>query len=101
MGGVEIISQACASKTFTCQTQRTVEFEEDLRPALVIVPNQQDSQQLHVLEVEDLSKCFPPRHFDLVHMRNSLDHAIDPIYGMLQLLHVRIRSSLHCWQRQT
>merc|ERR1712048_1156978 len=38
--------------------------------------------------VEELHRCFPQDHFDVVHMRNSLDHAFDPLLGIRRLLHV-------------
>ncbi|CAL1139002.1 unnamed protein product [Cladocopium goreaui] len=37
---------------------------------------------------EALNECFPQHHFDVVHMRNSLDHANDPLMGILQLIWV-------------
>ena len=43
---------------------------------------------LHSGFVELLSECFPSNHFDIVHMRNSLDHSFDPIYGIMQILQV-------------
>lgn len=38
--------------------------------------------------VEELHTCYPPGHFDVAHMRNSLDHAFDPLLGIERLLHV-------------
>eukprot|EP00411_Alexandrium_monilatum_P099076 CAMPEP_0175800250 /NCGR_PEP_ID=MMETSP0097-20121207/86916_1 /TAXON_ID=311494 /ORGANISM="Alexandrium monilatum, Strain CCMP3105" /LENGTH=253 /DNA_ID=CAMNT_0017111525 /DNA_START=102 /DNA_END=859 /DNA_ORIENTATION=- len=38
--------------------------------------------------VEELHGCFPSRHFDVVHMRNALDHAFDPLLGLRGMLHV-------------
>ena len=32
--------------------------------------------------------CFPRNYFHVSHMRNALDHAFDPVEGILQLLHV-------------
>ncbi|CAK9074625.1 unnamed protein product [Durusdinium trenchii] len=37
---------------------------------------------------EALHHCFPQHHFDVVHMRNSLDHANDPLMGILELIWV-------------
>jgi len=38
--------------------------------------------------VEELHLCFPPAHFDVVHMRNALDHVFDPLLGIQRMLHV-------------
>eukprot|EP00928_Gymnodinium_smaydae_P038964 TRINITY_DN26740_c0_g1_i1.p1 TRINITY_DN26740_c0_g1~~TRINITY_DN26740_c0_g1_i1.p1 ORF type:complete len:706 (+),score=112.88 TRINITY_DN26740_c0_g1_i1:36-2120(+) len=38
--------------------------------------------------VEELHECFPPSHFDVVHMRNALDHAFDPLLGIESMLRV-------------
>ncbi|CAJ1331829.1 unnamed protein product [Effrenium voratum] len=37
---------------------------------------------------ESLHECFPRHHFDVAHVRNSLDHANDPLQGILKLLWV-------------
>lgn len=37
---------------------------------------------------ELLHQCFPQHHFDVVHVRNSLDHANDPLLGIRQMLQV-------------
>lgn len=37
---------------------------------------------------EILSDLFPANHFDIVHMSNSLDHSIDPILSLYNLLYV-------------
>ncbi|CAE7174723.1 SHOC2 [Symbiodinium pilosum] len=37
---------------------------------------------------ELLHQCFPQHHFDVVHVRNSLDHANDPLLGIRQMIHV-------------
>jgi len=39
-------------------------------------------------EVEELRACFPRNHFDVVHMRNALDHTMDPVVGLEQMLEV-------------
>ena len=39
-------------------------------------------------ESEHLLDCFPPNYFDLVHMRNALDHSYDPVLGLQQMLGV-------------
>jgi SAM-dependent methyltransferase len=39
-------------------------------------------------EVEQLTELFPTNHFDLVHMRNALDHSYDPLRGIWQMLAV-------------
>ena len=39
-------------------------------------------------EVEELSRCFPVNYFDVVHMKNALDHSFDPLEGIKQMLHV-------------
>ncbi|CAK0900670.1 unnamed protein product, partial [Prorocentrum cordatum] len=38
--------------------------------------------------VEELPRCFPRDHFDVAHIRNALDHAVDPLLGIRQLLSV-------------
>lgn len=38
--------------------------------------------------VESLQVCFPREHFDVVHMRNALDHAVDPLLGIRRMLEV-------------
>jgi SAM-dependent methyltransferase len=38
--------------------------------------------------VEDLSSRFGEGEFDLVHMRNALDHCADPLLGIRQMIHV-------------
>lgn len=38
--------------------------------------------------VEELRECFPSNHFDVVHMRNALDHTMDPLLGIRQMLEV-------------
>jgi len=38
--------------------------------------------------VEELHTCFPPGHFDVVHMRNALDHVFDPLLGIQRMLQV-------------
>lgn len=38
--------------------------------------------------VEELHSCFPAGHFDVVHMRNALDHVFDPLLGIQRMLHV-------------
>ncbi len=38
--------------------------------------------------MEELSLFFPAGHFDLVHCRNALDHAADPLLGIRQMLAV-------------
>eukprot|EP00913_Durusdinium_trenchii_P011210 g10528.t1 len=38
--------------------------------------------------VEELHTCFPPAHFDVVHIRNALDHSFDPVLGIERMLHV-------------
>jgi len=35
---------------------------------------------------EALTLTLPPEHFDLVHCRNALDHAIDPLAGLAEML---------------
>jgi len=37
---------------------------------------------------ESLPQCFPRHHFDVVYMRNALDHAGDPLLGLRQMLEV-------------
>ncbi|CAK0837909.1 unnamed protein product [Prorocentrum cordatum] len=37
---------------------------------------------------ESLHTCFPLGHFDVVHMRNSLDHAFDPLLAITRMLQV-------------
>jgi len=37
---------------------------------------------------EELHMCFPPGHFDVVHMRNALDHTFDPLLGVERMLHI-------------
>merc|ERR1712023_378618 len=37
---------------------------------------------------EDLHTCFPPSYFDVVHVRNALDHAFDPLLGIERMLRV-------------
>lgn len=37
---------------------------------------------------ESLHRCFPRNHFDVVHIRNALDHAGDPLLGIQQMLEV-------------
>lgn len=37
---------------------------------------------------EALRRCFPANHFDVVHIRNALDHAADPLLGLQQMLEV-------------
>jgi SAM-dependent methyltransferase len=39
-------------------------------------------------EVEHLDELFPEDHFDLVHMRNALDHCYDPLAGLRQMIRV-------------
>jgi SAM-dependent methyltransferase len=39
-------------------------------------------------EVERLSELFSANRFDLVHMRNALDHSYDPLLGIQQMLDV-------------
>jgi SAM-dependent methyltransferase len=39
-------------------------------------------------EVERLSELFAPDQFDLVYMRNALDHSYDPLLGIRQMLSV-------------
>jgi len=38
--------------------------------------------------VESLRHCFPLQHADVVHMRNALDHATDPLLGIKMMLEV-------------
>jgi len=38
--------------------------------------------------VEELRACFPRNYFDIAHMRNALDHTMDPLEGMRQMLEV-------------
>lgn len=38
--------------------------------------------------VECLNEKFTENEFDIVHMRNALDHSFNPIYGILQMLYV-------------
>jgi len=38
--------------------------------------------------VEELHSCFPPSYFDVVHMRNALDHVFDPMLGIQRMLQV-------------
>jgi SAM-dependent methyltransferase len=42
--------------------------------------------------VENLSSAFSPNFFDLVHMKNALDHCQDPLKGIQQMLSV-VRTS--------
>jgi len=37
--------------------------------------------------VEELHLCFPAGHFDVVHIRNALDHSFDPVLGIERMLH--------------
>jgi hypothetical protein len=37
---------------------------------------------------ENLLDCFPPEYFNMVYMRNALDHAWDPLEGIRQMLAV-------------
>lgn len=37
---------------------------------------------------EALHGCFPRNHFDVVHVRNALDHAGDPLLGLRRMLEV-------------
>lgn len=39
-------------------------------------------------EVESLSKTLPTSSFDLVYMRNALDHSYDPLSGIWEMLRV-------------
>jgi SAM-dependent methyltransferase len=39
-------------------------------------------------EVERLSELFPTEYFDLIHMQNALDHSLDPLLGIRQMLEV-------------
>lgn len=39
-------------------------------------------------EVEKLTDIFPMKYFDLVYMRNAIDHSYDPILGIRQMLEV-------------
>jgi SAM-dependent methyltransferase len=39
-------------------------------------------------EVEELEAMFGPDEFDLVYMRNALDHSYDPVRGIRQMLRV-------------
>lgn len=39
-------------------------------------------------EVERLTRLFPRQSFDAVHMRNALDHSLDPLLGVRQMLEV-------------
>jgi SAM-dependent methyltransferase len=44
---------------------------------------------------EDLSVFFPRSSFDIVHCRNALDHSIDPVRGLEEMLRVmRVGGSL-------
>ena len=36
---------------------------------------------------EELHLCFPAGHFDVVHIRNALDHSFDPVLGIERMLH--------------
>merc|ERR1712187_355231 len=36
--------------------------------------------------VEELHSCLPPSYFDVVHIRNALDHAFDPLLGIERML---------------
>lgn len=38
--------------------------------------------------VEELHECFPSPHFDVVHIRNALDHSFDPVLGIRRMLQV-------------
>lgn len=38
--------------------------------------------------VEDLRQCFPRNHFDIVYIRNALDHTLDPLRGIQEMLQV-------------
>merc|ERR1711879_494268 len=38
--------------------------------------------------VEELHSCLPPSYFDVVHIRNALDHAFDPLLGIERMLRV-------------
>merc|ERR1740129_1000132 len=38
--------------------------------------------------VESLRRCFPRSHFDVVHIRNALDHTANPLLGLQQMLEV-------------
>ncbi|CAE7461548.1 SFC1 [Symbiodinium sp. CCMP2592] len=38
--------------------------------------------------VEELHECFPSPHFDVVHIRNALDHSFDPVLGIQRMLQV-------------
>lgn len=38
--------------------------------------------------VEELHLCFPAAHFDVVHIRNALDHSVDPVLGIERMLQV-------------
>lgn len=50
----------------------------DPRPAVTVLPG----------EVETLSSMFPKGSFDLVFCRNALDHAVDPLLGIREMLRV-------------
>lgn len=38
--------------------------------------------------VEELRRCYPRHHFDIVHIRNALDHTMDPLHGLRQMLQI-------------
>jgi SAM-dependent methyltransferase len=39
-------------------------------------------------DFEEVDNVFPPNHFDLVHVSNALDHAYDPLSGIIAMLTV-------------
>jgi SAM-dependent methyltransferase len=43
---------------------------------------------------EDLSAFYPANHFDVVHCRNALDHSVEPVRGILEMLLV-VKSQGH------
>ncbi|CAJ1404387.1 unnamed protein product [Effrenium voratum] len=48
--------------------------------------------------LEDIGSCFPAEHFDLVHVRNALDHALHPTRALRAMLRV-LRPGGRLWLR--
>ena len=48
---------------------------------------------------QELPSCFPAAYFDLVHIRNALDHSFDPLLGNLAKLGMSSRTNMEVKQQ--